>query len=91
VLLLCYVCSYAALSAWGTYEPAAIGLNGVKWYRWAPAGFVKDYRLRRGFYYAYMPLYLADRWLWHEDDEVYSGKYPFHTPKDISDVYKAWE
>lgn len=44
-LMLClYVGSYLWLSTHGRYEPAAIGLNGVKWYHWAPSGFVTNFR-----------------------------------------------
>ena len=35
-LLLIYIASYARLSSGGCYEPAAIGLNGVKSYGWRP-------------------------------------------------------
>ena len=47
-LLLIYIGSYALLSSGGCYEPAAIGLNGVKWYGWAPRGFVDHYRWNAG-------------------------------------------
>jgi hypothetical protein len=38
-LLMAYILVYAALSLRGRYQPAAIGLAGVKWYSWAPYGF----------------------------------------------------
>jgi hypothetical protein len=87
---LCYVVSYTCLSEFGRYEPASIGLAGVKSYWWAPAGFVKDYRYRMSLFYLYLPLHWADRAVWHRDDDADSGKYPIHVPKDISEVYAAW-
>src|SRR2546430_1804849 len=61
VAMLCYLGSYICLSAFGRFEPAVIGTNGVKWYVWAPAGLVKDFKHRWGLFYFYAPLYLADR------------------------------
>jgi hypothetical protein len=80
ILTLCYIASYVCLSAYGTYEPAIIGTNGVKWYWWIPAGYVEDNSLRRSLFYLYLPLHLADRAVWHRDDDAYSGKYPVHDP-----------
>jgi hypothetical protein len=39
LLLMAYILAYATLSLSGRYQPGAVGLNGVKWYTWAPYGF----------------------------------------------------
>src|SRR5689334_16035070 len=87
---LCYVGSYVALSAYGTYEPAVIGINYVQWYNWAPAGFVKDYRRREALFNLYSPLYCIDRECWHRGGYGGRGKYPVHVPKNIDEVVIAW-
>jgi hypothetical protein len=43
------------LSFRGRYEPASIGLNGVKDFDWAPSGFVHDYRWRWPLVTFYLP------------------------------------
>ena len=91
ILLLVYVGSYVVLSSGGCYEPAAIGLNGVKGYGWAPRGFVDHYRWKRWPAIVYLPLYIIDVRAWHRDAKVNSGRYPVDEvkPKDIWKVYKA--
>ena len=91
VLLALYVGSYLALSANGRYEPAAIGLNGVKSYGWAPYGFVKNYRWNSALIRTYLPLYAIDCNFWHTCDKACSGRYPINEvdSKDIWKVYKA--
>jgi hypothetical protein len=91
VLLIAYLGSYLCMSLYGSFEPEVIGLNGVKVYTWAPAGFVKNYKHRQALYYIYLPLWLADRAQWHRDGEAYGSKYPVHVPKHISEVYAAWK
>ncbi len=90
VSLVLYVGSYLHLSAAGRYEPQAIGLNGVKWYAWAPRGFVTNYRWNR-IGIAYLPLYVLDTKMWHPADKAHSGQYPINEVKqeDIWKVYKA--
>ena len=85
----CYVGSYVCLSASGRYEPGVIGSNGVKWYAWAPAGFVKDYRQRGWLVELYLPLYRADLTYWHRNSDAYSGRYPINVPKDVREVSAA--
>ena len=91
-LLLLYTGSYGLLSLGGRYEPAVIGLNGVKWYDWAPRGFVTDYNWNEGINRFYLPLWALDRRLWHSYEEADSGKYPINEvpPEDIGKVYRAW-
>jgi hypothetical protein len=75
-----YVFSYVSLSVAGRYEPAAWGLDGVKWYSWAPAGFVrsKDLEWRRHTLLMFYPLYQLDRKFWHTEAKMFTGKYPMN-------------
>jgi hypothetical protein len=90
-LLVIYLSSYLCLSLGGRYEPAGIGLNGVKSYNWAPRGFVTDYRWNRAPEAFYLPLYAVDILFWHTIDAADSGHYPVNRVdrKDIWKVYKA--
>ena len=81
VCLLClYVGTYALLSVNGRYEPAAWGVNGVKWYGWAPAGFVQDFEWSGPLLLAFAPLYALDKRLWHTDcdSDADCGSYPIN-------------
>jgi hypothetical protein len=91
-VLLLYVGSYIALSADGCYEPAAIGLGGVKSYQWAPRGFVDNYNWKRWPMTIYYPLYALDMRFWHTLEKSRSGEYPVDEVKreDIWKVYKAF-
>jgi hypothetical protein len=89
VTLICYVGSYALLSAFGEYQPAVIGTNGVKWYAWCPAGLHSGYRQRWAINYFYAPLYVADKNYWHRFGDEYSGKYPTRTPSTPAE-WKEW-
>jgi hypothetical protein len=94
MLLLLYVGSYAALSVGGRYEPAGIGLNGVKFYAWAPRGFVKDYVWNHPLQCVYFPLYVLDIDFWHPIVPRYEeehSKYPINKVKseDIGKVFRA--
>ena len=73
-----YCGTYLVLSLLGQYEPAVWGLTGPKWYHWAPAGFVSDMRWRMPFLYGFLPLWEADRFLWHTADRAFSGRYPIN-------------
>lgn len=86
-----YVCSYLVLSLMGRYEPEAIGTNGVKWYAWAPKGFVHEFRWNMPMYFAYYPLYVLDRKLWHTRNRT--GRYPVNEVpvEEIYRVYEAWD
>jgi hypothetical protein len=77
---LCYVGSYVCLSAFGRFQPAQIGTNGVKSYRWSPAGFHSGYRQRWALYRCFLPLYLLDRDFWHRERDAGIGKYPTSSP-----------
>lgn len=92
-LLGCYVCSYWLLSLNGRFEPDVIGLNGVKSYGWAPAGFVTHFKWHVRLVYFYCPLYLGDIRLWHKSDDALSGQYPTDIVRveDIGKVYQAWK
>ena len=91
--LFLYICSYLSLSLNGRFEPATIGLNGVKDYRWAPKGFVTDFKWNSKTMLFYLPLYYIDDKFWHTEDTVSSGKYPVDwvERKDIWKVYKAYD
>jgi len=92
LLLTTYVAVYVVLSVSGRYEPAAIGLNGVKCYSWAPRGFHADLKWRQKPLIFFAPLYCADRWVWHTDDAADSGAYPITevAREDIWKYYEAW-
>jgi len=76
-LLACiYLVSYFVMSINGRYEPGVWGLNGPKWYVWAPAGFVHEFEWNGPVMLMYYPLYELDRRYWHRDDDSHSGKYP---------------
>ena len=78
ILLATYTAVYVGLSANGRYEPAAWGLAGVKWYAWAPAGFVRDYAWDGRMMIAFAPLYYLDQEFWHTERESESGRYPIN-------------
>jgi hypothetical protein len=91
--IFAYVGSYSWRSTRGRYEPAAIGLNGVKWYGWAPKGFVTNFKWNRTLMLVYYPLYYFDNRFWHTSDDAYGGKYPINqvTSREIGKVYRAWK
>ena len=63
-----YVLSYVVLSSFGAYAPAAVGLNGIKWYAWAPVGFYSPTSskwLHTPLRIIYAPLSMADDHFWH--------------------------
>jgi hypothetical protein len=83
LLLSVYVFSYVALSSFGAYAPATIGLAGVKSWAWVPAGFYVPTSggwVRTPLRIFYAPLSIADHRLWHnhwypeEGDPVYREK-----------------
>ena len=88
-----YIGSYLWRSTQGRYEPAAIGLNGVKWYHWAPRGFVTDFRWNQTLVQAYYPLFFIDTRFWHTSDDAYRGRYPINqvATEDIGKVHQAWK
>ncbi len=92
ILLLIYIGSYVLISSGGCYEPAAIGLNGVKWYLWAPYGFVTNYKWKRWPMILYLPLWGLDMRFWHTQEKVWSGQYPVNEVKreEIWKVYQAY-
>ena len=71
VITLCfilYLLSYVALSPFGAYAPAVWGLNGVKWYAWAPPGFYDPATgewIHTPLRIFYAPLSIADDRFWH--------------------------
>ena len=87
-----YVVSYLVLSLQGRYEPSAIGLNGVKWYRWAPRGFVTDFRWSSSFAAVFLPLHFLDTKMWHTSDRARFDRYPVNevSASEIGRVYQAW-
>ena len=74
--LFAYVGSYLSRSMQGRYEPASIGLNGVKSYAWAPKGFVTDFKWNHPFMRVYFIPYYLDSQLWHTSDDAYGNIYP---------------
>jgi hypothetical protein len=93
LVVFAYVGSYLWLSTRGRFEPAAIGTNGVKWYHWAPSGFVTDFRWNQTLMRAYYPLFFLDTRFWHTSDDAYRSRYPINevATEDIGKVYRAWK
>lgn len=91
--IFAYVGSYMWRTARGRYEPASIGLNGVKSYGWAPKGFVTDFQWNHTLMRAYFPLYYFDNRFWHTSDDAYGTKYSINevATDDIGKVYRAWK
>ena len=89
-VLLVYVSAYVALSIQGRYEPAAFGLNGVKFYAWAPHGFHSHLTWRHRTMFLFSPLYCVDIRFWHTFDAAHSGKYPI-TAVDRDDIWKYYK
>jgi|GEM_PF-1835086 len=90
-----YVATYLWLSLHGRYEANVIGSGGVKWYMWAPKGFVTDFRWNKTLKRVFSPLLFLDTKLWHtwekaEDDD---SSYPVNevSAEDIWKVYEAWD
>jgi hypothetical protein len=78
-LLVCiYIGVYALLSLNGRYEPAVVGLDHVKWYGWAPQGFVQESQWNRSLMWIFLPLYYLDTHFWHKGEHSDSGKYPIN-------------
>jgi hypothetical protein len=83
-----YVITYLTLSIAGRYEPGSLGASGVKWYYWAPKGFVtgngdvRSLRWRQGMLLTFGPLFWLDTRTWHTQDKVHGGRYR------INDIYE---
>jgi len=83
--LLLYVGSYALLSSQGQYVPGAWGLGWVKWYIWAPHGFVsgpmgtEHNRTLQGMF---LPLWWIDMQCIHTSDQLPDERYPINTKLD---------
>ena len=78
-LLLCvYSGVYVSLSFNGRYEASVVGLNGVKWYSWAPLGYVQDYKWNQSLLLTFVPLYYLDTQFWHPNTSSYSGPHPIN-------------
>jgi hypothetical protein len=90
LIITIYLGSYLLLSLQGRFEPAAIGLNGVKSYAWAPKGFVNEFKWNNSFVIFYSPLYAIDQWYWHTDEAFHRNKYSINEVAN-EDVWKVWE
>jgi hypothetical protein len=87
LLFALYVGTYVTLSLQGRYEPNVAGLDGVKWYSWAPAGLVYEQpagsrRLAKWnmpLVWAFWPLHRLDTSYWHPHERPgYKGRYPIN-------------
>ena len=85
VISLClgiYMLSYIAPSPFDAYAPASWGLNGVKWYAWAPPVFsdpATGQWIHTPLRIIYAPLSFADDRFWHTHGhfpEVGDPKHP---------------
>jgi hypothetical protein len=92
-ICLAYVGNYVSRSVRGCYKPSAIGLGGVKWYSWAPEGFVTGYDWNIAIWRFYYPAWYLDERFWHQPvqgkgDTAYAID---EVPGDeIGKVYRAW-
>ena len=89
-LVIPYVSTYIALSVNGRYEPASIGLAGVKSYAWAPYGcYDQDHGWSASMQRLFLPLMFVDARLWHTPDKALSGEYPVTKvdPEEIGEYY----
>jgi hypothetical protein len=82
LLLLAYVGVYIQLSAHGQFEPAAIGIDYVSDYDWAPRGFVRDYKWNSTMLKIFAPCWRVDRRYWHRPQDADPELYPVNEPKD---------
>jgi hypothetical protein len=90
--LFAYFGSYVLRSSQGRFEPAVIGLGGVKWYDWAPQGFVTDFRWDTRIVRVYYPVWQLDRRLWHPPVHGSDRSlYPINEPANIGQVYWVWQ
>jgi len=76
--LASYIGMYVRLSLHGRYEPACIGLGGVKWYDWAPQGFVTGWTWHPAPMLLFAPCYAWDLHCWHTQSQCLSGRFPMH-------------
>jgi len=87
--------AYVYRSVQGRYEPAFIGLSGVKWYDWAPRGFVQEYRWNHRLIRWYSIYFELDNVYWHPRGKIgdIRDDLPVNeVPRDqIWKVYTAWE
>ena len=62
-----YLMAYLLLSSTGAYAPLVWGLNGVKWYGWAPTGFYDEASgdWRPLPFILFLPLNSLDNKFWH--------------------------
>jgi len=85
-----YAGVYVVLSANGRYEPGVLGIDHVKWYSWAPVGFVHDYRWNYPMMRTFLPLYSLDVQVWHPDVRPgYSGPYRINILGDTSRFFNT--
>jgi len=72
-----YLGIYAFLTVFGRYETVAWSPRGSNLYRWGPLGFVKEvHEWRQPLLCIFLPVWEADRFLWHTPDLAESGRYP---------------
>ena len=73
-LMLSYLISYILLSLNGIYRPAVVGLNGIKWYYWAPYGYYdSNIKPRKFIAIFYSPLNYLDNRFVHNDEHALHG------------------
>lgn len=86
-----YVWVYVILSLRGQYVPAAWGLGWVKWYNWAPRGFVsgpEGIQQNRTIETLFLPLWSFDMRFIHTSAKAGCGRYPVNTTLD--DQLRGW-
>src|SRR3954469_24753330 len=85
VCLGLYVLTYLVFSPFGAYAPSILGLNGPKFYHWAPPGFydpVREKWIHPELRIFYAPLDMIDHRIWHNHrfPEATDPSYPVPTP-----------
>ena len=77
IFLVLYLSSYFIISLNEIYRPGCVGLNGIKWYEWMPAGYYSEkLEFRRFMFNIYAPLWMLDQRYWHKESGSFAG------PKD---------
>jgi hypothetical protein len=77
-----YVGSYIILSSRGRYVPGAWGLSTVKWYEWAPEGYVSGQegtRRNLAFQLFFLLAWIVDNKFIHTFEKARSGQYPINS------------
>jgi len=84
------------MSSRGQYVPDTWGLGWVKWYVWAPRGFVAGeagIEQRRALQTVFLPLWWVDTRFVHTSNKAYGEDYPVNRVFDeqLREQYEDWK